>query len=85
MKGRAVPGEEAVKVTVGTPRIGIREYFATQHLWDARHMARLCASSETALVDEGFRGMDRAVRAFALAAIMESVAFAARPPLRTRP
>ena len=38
-------------------------------------MAELCTTNEAGLVDQGFRGIDRAVRAFALAAVMESVAF----------
>ena len=69
------PAGIAATISFGTPRVGVRAYFATQHLWNARHMAQLCADSEADLVEQGFRGMDRAVRAFALAAVMESVAF----------
>jgi hypothetical protein len=64
-----------VSASMPTPKVGVRPYFATEHLWDARHMAQLCAEREATLVDQGFRGIDRAVRSFALAAIMESVAF----------
>jgi hypothetical protein len=56
-------------------KVGVRDYFSTEHLWNARHTAQLCAEREAALVAEGFRGIDRAVRAFALGAILESVAF----------
>jgi hypothetical protein len=56
-------------------KVGVRDYFTMEHLWNARYMAQLCAKREAALVAEGFRGIDRAVRAFALGAILESVAF----------
>lgn len=58
-----------------TARVGVRDYFATEHLWNARHMAELCAAREESLVADDFRGIDRAVRAFAVGAILESVAF----------
>lgn len=56
-------------------RVGVRDYFTMEHLWNARHMAQLCADREQSLVGEGFRGIDRPVRAFAVGAILESVAF----------
>lgn len=63
------------RATMGIPRIGVRDYFTMEHLWNARHMAQLCQRREAELVDAGFRGTDREVRAFALGAILESVAF----------
>ncbi|BBZ14284.1 hypothetical protein [Mycobacterium branderi] len=60
---------------MGVAKIGVRDYFTMEHLWNARHNAELCAEREAALVADGFRGIDRAVRAFALAGILESVAF----------
>jgi hypothetical protein len=55
--------------------VGVRDYFTMEHLWNARHNAQLCADRENSLVDNGFHGIDRAVRAFALGAIFASVAF----------
>jgi hypothetical protein len=56
-------------------KIGVRDYFTMEHLWNARHNAGLCAEREAALVADGFHGIDRGVRAFALGAVFESVAF----------
>jgi hypothetical protein len=56
-------------------KVGVRDYFTTEHLWNTRYMAQLCTERESELAAEGFRGIDRAVRAFALGAILEAVAF----------
>jgi hypothetical protein len=55
--------------------VGVRDYFTMEHLWNARHNSELCADREAELVAQRFRGIDRAVRGFALSAIFESVAF----------
>lgn len=70
-----IGGGGFASATVGIPRVGVRDYFSMEHLWNARHNAQLCAEREATLVNEGFQGIDRAVRAFALGAILESVAF----------
>jgi hypothetical protein len=57
------------------PRVGVREYFASEHLWNARHMVELAESRETKLLAEGFRGIDRALRAYAVGSIFQSIAF----------
>ena len=56
-------------------RVGVREYFATEFLWNARHQVELAEAREAALLDEGFRGLDRALRAYTTGAILQSVAF----------
>jgi hypothetical protein len=61
--------------SVGFPLIGVRDYFTMEHLWNARHNASLCAEREAALVADGFHGIDRGVRAFAVGAVFASVAF----------
>lgn len=70
-----IPEPARIRVTARVPRAGVRDYFAMEHRWNARHMAQLCGSREAELVDAGFRGIDREVRAFALGAVLESVAF----------
>ncbi|SPM34771.1 hypothetical protein BN000_01478 [Mycobacterium rhizamassiliense] len=69
------PEPARMRVTMGVARVGVRDYFTMEHLWNARHMAQLCGRREAELVDVGFRGIDREVRAFALGAVLESVAF----------
>lgn len=59
----------------GIARLGIRQYFAAEHLWAARLMAHLCRERENQLVAEGAaRVIDYHIRSFALSAISESVA-----------
>jgi hypothetical protein len=74
-EGIEITPPPAELVLPGRPEVGIRQYFMSEHLWNARHMVGLCKERESALAAEGFRGIDRAVRSFALAAILESVAF----------
>jgi hypothetical protein len=62
-------------VSMPIPKVGVRDYFTMEHWWNARHMAQLCECRESELVDAGFRGIDRELRAFALGAVLESVAF----------
>jgi hypothetical protein len=58
-----------------SPRVGVRQYFAAEHLWAARLMAHLCREREDQLVREGAHGLvDYHVRSYALTAIAESVA-----------
>jgi hypothetical protein len=57
-----------------TPRVGVRQYFAAEHLWAARLMAHLCREREDQLIEKGTLGVDYHVRSFALTAISESVA-----------
>lgn len=67
----SIPSQEAV----GAPRIGVRHYFAAEHLWAARFMAARCRERENHLIAGGFTGIDYEVRSYALTAITESVAF----------
>lgn len=63
------------QLQMGVPRVGVRDYFTMEHLWNARHMAELCVTREAELADAGFHGIDREVRAFAVGAVLGSVAF----------
>lgn len=67
--------EPEIQVGIFSPRIGVRQYFAAEHLWAARLASGLCREAEKAVVKEGFSGVDYRVRSFALMAITESVAF----------
>jgi hypothetical protein len=37
-------------ITYAAVRVGSRHYFASEHLWNARHLARLCQERENELV-----------------------------------
>lgn len=60
---------------MGTPRVGVRTYLSTEHLWNAHHMARLCTERENSLAAQGFQGIDMQTRSYATASILEAVAF----------
>jgi hypothetical protein len=60
---------------MGTARVGVRTYLSTEHLWNARHMSRLCAEREDALAAESFQGIDMQTRSYATASILEAVAY----------
>ena len=62
---------------MGIPRIGVRQYYEGEHLWNARLGAHLCRQREDELVAKGSHGpvVDYQLRAFAVMAIQESVAF----------
>ena len=70
----AVPPAVASAVALSV-RVGVRDQYASEHLWNARHMARLASERESALLAAGFRGIDRELRAYVVAAILSSVAF----------
>ncbi len=55
-------------------RVQIRQGFATQHLWTARHMARLCAEREAELLKQGVSS-DVQHRSYAVTAVISAVAF----------
>lgn len=57
-----------------TMRVGVREYFADEFFWSTRHIVELAEAREAELLAEGFRGIDRALRAYAVAAVLQSVA-----------
>lgn len=57
------------------PRVGVRQYLASEHLWNTRLMVRLAQARETDLLRAGFRGIDRELRAYVTAAVLGSVAY----------
>lgn len=71
IKGVGIPSA----LEMGTPRIGVRTYLSTEHLWNARHMARLCAERENTLAAQSFEGIDMQTRSYATASILEAVAY----------
>lgn len=74
MSDSSNPGELRVAPCLSV-RVGVRQYFAGEHLWAARFMALRCREREDQLHRGNFKGVDYEVRSFALTAIMESVAF----------
>lgn len=55
-------------------RVGVEQTYSPDHLWSARLMAHLCRERENQLVADNAMGPDYQVRAFAVAAIVASVA-----------
>jgi hypothetical protein len=68
------PKPAELRLIGGTPRIGIGQHFAADHLWAARLVAHLCRQHEDQLLSQATPVVDYHVRSFALAAISESVA-----------
>jgi hypothetical protein len=67
------PDPIAVRLTVSTPRIAMRSYFSTHHLWTAirhAHEARTIEASHA-----GRSQFDRAHRSYVLSSILSSVAY----------
>lgn len=62
-----------LNITTGTPRIGVRDYMASQHLWTARREAWLCRAREEQLLNDG--KLDRRHRSHAISAVLSAVAF----------
>jgi hypothetical protein len=62
-------------VTFGAMRVGSRHYFATEHLWNARHLARLCQEREKVLVAQNADLPDMEQRSLAVSSVLASVAF----------
>lgn len=62
-----------LSVQMGTPRVGVRDYLASQHLWTARREAWLCRKREDQLLTDGT--LDRRHRAHAVTTVLSSVAF----------
>lgn len=61
---------------MGFARVGVRQYYEGEHLWNARLGAHLCRLREDELVASGSYGVvDYPLRAFAVMAIQEAVAF----------
>ena len=69
------PGPARATAVMGIPRIGIRQSFSGEHLWNARLQLRLAQARETDLQRDGFRGVDRELRAYVVAVVLESVAY----------
>ncbi|KAA8963989.1 hypothetical protein [Mycobacterium sp.] len=72
------PEQQQVEAASGVasgrpPSISIRNYMASQHLWNARREAWLCRNREETLLDE--QNVDRPHRSHAMAAIWSAVAF----------
>jgi hypothetical protein len=62
-------------VTYATVRVGSRHYFASTHLWNARHLARLCQEREKELVAQNAYEPDMQQRSHCVSALLASVAF----------
>jgi hypothetical protein len=60
-------------IEFGTPRVGVRDYMASQHLWTARREAWLCRKREEQLLNDG--DLDRRHRSHAITAVLSAVAF----------
>ena len=69
IQGVGIPSGEAV----GTPSMQIQELFAMQHLWTARHAARLCKERETQVISK--RSVDTELRSHAMVSIFFAAAF----------
>lgn len=69
-----VSGEENIEFSFSA-RVSVRHYFATQHLWSARHFAKECARIEGDLVTQGEGNPDFAHRSLAVGVVFSSVAF----------
>ncbi|NMN94816.1 hypothetical protein [Antrihabitans stalactiti] len=79
-------GEPSNDVIVPTPpakgrgralsaRVKVREPLAAQHLWAARHFARLAEERETAITEQGLDKVDLAHRSYVMAAVKFAVSF----------
>jgi hypothetical protein len=78
--GRVDPADQVVRPTgipsgeaFGIPRVGVRDYMASQHLWTARREAWLCRKREDELLND--RNLDRRHRSHATTAVLSAVAF----------
>lgn len=56
-------------------RVGSRHYFASEHLWNARHLARLCQEREDELVAQNADHPDMEQRSLCVSSVLASVAF----------
>ena len=74
--GRHIDIAESDSIQVSdafAPRIGIRDYIASQHLWTARREAWLCRKREDQLLNDG--NFDPRHRSHAITAVLSAVAF----------
>ncbi|MFJ2668108.1 hypothetical protein ACIO14_27560 [Nocardia fluminea] len=65
----------AIGSGVSSATIKIWQPFATQHLWTALHMARLCDERETELLGQGETGPDIEHKALATTAVISAACF----------
>jgi hypothetical protein len=75
---RRLDGRAAVRVPVVTHvtvRVASRHYFASEHLWNARHLARLCQEREDELVAQNAYEPDMEQRSLCVSSVLASVAF----------
>lgn len=75
LPGATIDARRFVSITMGTPRIGVRDYMASQHLWTARREAWLCREREERLVNDADGDLDRQHRSHAITAVLSAVAF----------
>lgn len=71
---QAVSAEQVLTVSASA-KVSSRHYFATRHLWMARHSARLCQERESALVSANQVNGDIEHSSLAVTAVLSSVAF----------
>lgn len=76
-EGQSIPqvsGGDRIEFS-SSVKVSVRQYFATQHLWSARHFSRECARLEADLVEQGDGNPDFTHRSLAVAVVFSSVAF----------
>ena len=77
-------GEDGISVSdTISPRLGTHIYFARDHLRAAQFMAESCQRREQQCVEDGRAQARLRARSYALAAIMEAVAFLSTPTSTT--
>jgi hypothetical protein len=75
-EGQVVEGQAHLGITFTSHvQTSARHYESGQHLWSARHFARLCADREVALLQGDLPIVDIEHRAYASSAVLSSVAF----------
>jgi hypothetical protein len=62
-------------VTYAAVRVASRHHFASEHLWNARHLARLCQERENELVAQNAYEPDIEQRSLCVSSVLASVAF----------
>jgi hypothetical protein len=66
---------QAPVMTYAVTRVGSRHYVASEHLWNARHLARLCQERENELVAQNAYEPDIEQRSLCVSSVLASVAF----------
>jgi hypothetical protein len=76
--GQRLEGQATIRVpivTSATVRVASRHYLASEHLWNAQHLARLCQEREDELVAQNADHPDMEQRSLCVSSVLASVAF----------